>query len=183
MEPIEIDVLLQAPIPIRMRWEDNTTELIDLPRLGTDDLIPWLDEITAERRDSFRKAIKTAGVMKQDLVQAEFAAEQNAKAVMTDLNAPSQRPAGIRRLLAMSLAMTTLPADKQASILGYLMRSSYTSLNLATRLSGLFWTGETRPTPPDPAEEAKKVFPGINQGGPANPLAVGGATPPTSEPA
>lgn len=242
MEPIEIDVVLQLPIPIAMRWPDQDivgaaigggaetiilpqvdpmwvgmkidvwvggvefrrkvtavdpvnrvvtvnepwspvlkdgsrvmptagcpfrvemAEIINLPRLGIDGLLPWLSEVTEERREAVRKGIKLAGITGRELAAAQASVEMNAPAVVTDLNIPVQTPAGIRRVLQLSLAKTTLAPERQAIVLEKIMAWGFDAANLAYRLSTLFYNYERRPAPEvDKLAEAAAAFPGIRQ--------------------
>lgn len=187
LNAIEIDVVLQRPITVNITVEDGTVEKYQLPRLGVDGLIPWLDEITAQRRDSLRKAIESMKLDPRQKLDAEFTIEQNTRAVISDLNIPALTPQGTRRILAMSLSMTGLPADKQQSILAALMGNAGTANNLAGRLSTLFATTEQRPPAPTDQEKAaaaaKEAFPGIKpiNVGAENPTGAG-AGPNTPDP-
>lgn len=146
-----------------MPYAIKVVEVIELPRLGVEGLIPWLDDITRERRAALREGIKKAGVTGRELAAAEASAEMNTPAVVTDLNVPVQTPAGIRRILQLSLAKTNLPPDRQAVVLERLLATGATSVYLANRLSGLFVTNERRPAPKlDVLAEAKAAFPGLN---------------------
>lgn len=258
MEPIEIDVVLQLPIPVAIRWPDQDatgrivaggtdtvvlpsdvstslagrsisvwmrdvefirkivgydtetrtvrvdnpwsptlpdgtslipsvgsifaieiSEVIELPRLGVDGLIPWLDDITRERREALRAGIKQAGITGRELAASFASVEMNAPAVITDLNVPIRTPAGVRRVLALSLAKTNLPQDKQSRVLEALIGSGHEAVNLASRISTLFYTGERREAPKvDALAEAKAAFPGIKiadkvEEGKQSPLAIG----------
>lgn len=158
----------------------EVVEIIHLPRLGADGLIPWLDEITEQRREGLRKGIKRAGISGRELAAAEASVELNARAVMTDLNVPVQTPAGIRRVLQLSLARTALPPERQALVLEKLLASGFVAHNLASRLSTLFSTRERRPAPrADLMAEAAAAFPGITvvKKEAADPLAHSGAAP------
>ena len=97
----------------------EVTELVELPRLGADGLLPWLDEMTAERQASLRESLKAAGMDKREQVDTEFSIRQNAKAVISDLNVPSQRPEGVRRILKIvSLRQNEVDARNTIGSLG-----------------------------------------------------------------
>lgn len=148
----------------------EVVEIINLPRLGLDGLLPWLDEITAERQKNLRDSAKQVGIDKKDQLDVEFSIRNNAKAVVSDLNVPVQTPAGVRRILSLSLAKTGLPAAKQSEVLEYLMAAGYVAHNLARNLSTLYSTGERRPEPKAAQlEQAKKTFPGLKLGDAPNP--------------
>jgi hypothetical protein len=104
MEPIESDVLLQEPVPYRVVWKDGTKETFLLPRLGVDGLIPWLDEMTEERRAVSRAIVSKMKLNAMDAQRAEKSIQLNDVAVIGDLTGPVQRPAGMRRVIALSLA-------------------------------------------------------------------------------
>lgn len=170
MQPIEIDVLTQQPIPVRITLKDGTTEIINLPRLGVDGLLPWLVEETDRRRAAGRIAIKRAGVSSADMWRVEKAVELD-EAIVSDLTVPIQTPPGIERVLKLSLAMTDLSDERKAQVLKVLKGTAFIAHNLAKELSTLFVAQPEfvaqRPAPP------KK---------PHNPLADRGSeTPKTSD--
>lgn len=183
VQPIEIDVFLQRPIPVNLIDEEGKIETINLPRLGVDGLLPWLAEISAERKAQFRASYKDLKLDKRQLADAEFSAEVNTKAVISDLNVPAQTPEGVRRILSLSLAKTLLMPERQSAALEQILASGYVAYGLATRLSSLFATGERRPPKPDPAQAAAKMFPGINPSGDAGPLADGESGQNSTDPA
>lgn len=194
LQPLEIDVLLHKPIPLNIRAEDGTIETIEFPRLGVDGLLPWLDELTAERYKAYMAEIEAANIKDpRTIIEAKYAARVNTKAVVVDLNGPVQTADGSRRVLKMSLAMTDLPKDKQATIISQVTKSADVAYTLACRLSTLFSMNEQRPERTNPTasvmQVAKAAFPGMNPmpgqtgGDAAGPLDVAESGPNTPDPA
>lgn len=140
-------------------------EKIDLPRLGVEGLLPWIDEITIQRQNEFRDAAKVVGIDKKEQLDIEFAARMNLKAVPADLDLPLRRPEGIRRVLTMSLAKTSLPTEKQSRVLEHLMLSPAAGL-IVLALSSLYFNSERRAEPKEAAKAAalaaaRKIFRGL----------------------
>ncbi len=177
MDPIESDVLLQEPVPYRVVWKDGTKETFLLPRLGVDGLIPWLDEITEERRAVSRIVVSKMKLGATDAQRAEKSIMLNDVATIGDLIGPIQRPAGIRRVITLSVEKSEIPKDKQASVIASIMGSAMVANAIAQRVSTLFYLeGE--------AEIARQsVEPPKPTGGLAGPLAEPVSTPaaPASE--
>lgn len=195
----EIDIVLQRPVLVNIRAEDDTLETVSLPRLGTDGLLPWLDEITAERRANYRKSYANMKLDPRQMTDAEFTAN-NLQGVIRDLAVPIQTPKGIRRVIKMSIAMPaayTQKADesgapfgpkspidpaRQQEIEDALVFNNAFASSLAEKLSTLFNTDETRVRPPQDQkekalEEAAKNFPGATVAGP---LPAGGESGPST---
>lgn len=195
----EIDIVLQRPVLVNIRAEDDTLETVSLPRLGTDGLLPWLNEITAERRENFRKSYANLKLDPRQMTDAEFTAN-NLQGVIRDLAVPIQTPKGIRRVISMSLAMSTaytqkadesgvpsgpkspIEPSRQKEIEDALVFNNAFASILAEKLSTLFNTDETRVRPAqdqkDKAiEEAAKNFPGATVAGP---LPAGGESGPNT---
>lgn len=165
VNPLEIDVLLHQPIPVTITAEDGTREIFNLPRLGVDGLLPWLEELTAERYAFYAAEIERAAIKDvRTLIAARYAARTNTRAVLTDLNMPVQTPAGMRRVLSASIVMADVPFTRRTEVLDKIMMSADVAYTLATRLSTLFSASEERPERPDPKQEiadrGREAFPG-----------------------
>ncbi len=190
MQPIEYDVLLQEPIPYRVVWKDGTKETFLLPRLGVDGLIPWLAELTEERRAVSRAVVSKMKLGAMDAMRAEKSIILNDVAVINDLVGPIQQGPGIPRVIRLSLAHanarlysrtaadgTTAIVDepitpqRQAQILASIMATAYVANSIAQRVSTLFYLdGEA-----ELAREAQPAPPA--NGGFAGPLADPGTAP------
>lgn len=166
MEPISISVLSQSPVPIALTWEDGSTETIVLPKLGVRGLLPWLNEQTEIRRKIGRDVIARAKLVPIDHTRAEVANARD-EAVISDLMMPIQTPAGIERVLNLSMEQAKIPKDKQAKILPVLLGSGYIAVNLAQELSTLFRSMQQGPMP-----DTTQAAPGQQKpAGGASPLA------------
>lgn len=195
----EIDIVLQRPVLVNIREEDDTLETVSLPRLGTDGLLPWLDEITLERRAAYRLSYANLKLDARQMTDAEFVAN-NLRGVMRDIAVPAQTPKGIRRVINMSLAMPTaytqkadelgvpsgpkspIEPSRQKEIEDALVFNNAFASTLAEKLSTLFNTDETRVRPAqDPKDkaldEAARNFPGATV---AVPLPAGGESGPNT---
>lgn len=197
MDPIESDVLLQEPFPYRVVWKDGTKETFLLPKLGADGLIPWLDEMTEERRAVSREVFKKMKLPAIDAMRAEKAIMLNDVAIIPDLIGPVQRPAGMRRVIALSLANPDaklysrlakdatnavivnepITPERQAQLLQSIMSDANMATYVSQSVSTLFYRqGEAE------AARQSQLPPAPPTGGLSGPLAEGGAPPsPASE--
>lgn len=135
MLPITIEEVAMLPIPITVKWQDGTSETFQLPKLGTEDFIPWLLEETTRRKEAGRVAINKVGVPSREKYMAQKLIELD-EATIPDLGQRVQTPNGIKMILFTSFTKAGIPADKQEKL--FKIIPAYLRNNLATQLSTLF---------------------------------------------
>lgn len=177
MEPIEISILAQQPVPIRLTQQDGSTVEYHLPLLGVRGLLPWLAELTDQYQKTDSQILSSAKYLAgRDRFDAERMIARN-EAVIDDLPPHVMRPAGIERVLRLSIDKSDVPPDQREAVLDAILNMGYIAQNLAVKLSTLFKTAEPAPaTNPPPSNNKQDTSSPLSQSAPAASGGDGGAS-------
>ena len=159
MFDITIEEVAMLPVPIRVKWQDGTSEIFNLPRLGTEDFIPWLNEETKRRRQADQAALAKVTLNPRERMAAEKAAMLD-EAIIADLAPRVRQPDGVKKVIFASMAKGGIPPEKQEKLWSVL--PVYVRVNLAALLSTFFAVVEAEAAPASNAPNQG----GLNKGDP-----------------